>query len=248
MSKETSTWMPFYVSDYLKDTMHLSTQEHGAYLLLIMHAWTRDGALPSDEARLTRIAGLTPKEWKASRDVILEFFTLADGAYRHARIDRELGKAEAMVEQRRAAGVASAAARKAQRNGNDRSTSVATEPQRNGRPSPSHIAAKAACAGGDEIVGVVGEIARAAGVPTVDAGRIAEQQTIVKAWIEAGADPDMILETVKRCAVSAKQKPKSLRYFDGAVRDAIAAKTERSSEALSFADQIIAREQRRLAS
>ena len=34
-----NAYMPFYVGDYLGDTSHLSTIEHGAYMLLLMHYW-----------------------------------------------------------------------------------------------------------------------------------------------------------------------------------------------------------------
>lgn len=137
----TDTWMPLYVSDYIRDTRHLSTAEHGAYLLLLMHAWTNGGAIPTDDTRLARIAGLTAREWRSSKAVLLAFWSQADDGYRHKRVDQELAKAAGMVEQRSLAGKASAEARKAKREGNERSTAVATEgptkPQRNARPSPS---------------------------------------------------------------------------------------------------------------
>lgn len=140
MTARADTWMPLFVADYLKDTRHLSGAEHGAYLLLLMHAWTNDGLIPVDDVRLARIACLSPKEWRAAKDAVLEFWTFCDNGFRHKRVDQELARASENIEQRRAAGRASAEARKRQRKGNGRSTGAATEgstdAQRNGRPLP----------------------------------------------------------------------------------------------------------------
>jgi uncharacterized protein YdaU (DUF1376 family) len=91
--------MPLYVADYRADTAHLSAAQHGAYLLLIMHYWTT-GCLPTDDAPLARIAGMTPSEWRKNRPVIAAFFS-AD--WRHKRIDGELAKAADISGKRRAA-------------------------------------------------------------------------------------------------------------------------------------------------
>lgn len=100
--------------------------------------------------------------------------------------------------------------------------------------------AKASRAPEAEILGFVGEVARAAGVASVDQGRIAEQNLIVRKWIDAGADQGLILKTIERCAASAKQKPRSLQYFDGAVLEAIAANHTKLNEANTLMDRIIA--------
>ena len=82
-------WMPFYVADYLADTGHLTTAEHGAYLLLIMHYWS-NGGLPDDDKKLARIVRMSPSEWAEARETLSEFFQ--DG-WSHKRIDAEFARA-----------------------------------------------------------------------------------------------------------------------------------------------------------
>lgn len=68
--------LTLWTDAYLSDTRHLSTVEHGAYLLLLMEAWRRPHCdLPDDDQILARLAGLAPKEWAKVKPVILEFWT-----------------------------------------------------------------------------------------------------------------------------------------------------------------------------
>jgi uncharacterized protein YdaU (DUF1376 family) len=110
-------YMPLYVADYLADTAHLSTQAHGAYLLLIMNYWQRGEALPCEDRKLARIARMTDEEWAGVRDDIADFFTDEDGFWRHGRIEAELNKVREKSEKASSAGKASA-----QRRSNERST------------------------------------------------------------------------------------------------------------------------------
>jgi uncharacterized protein YdaU (DUF1376 family) len=88
-------YMPLYVADYLADAAHLTTTQHGAYLLLIMNYWQRGCPLPDDDRRLASIARLGLREWKRNRPALEEFFTLTHGAWVHSRIDHELARVSA---------------------------------------------------------------------------------------------------------------------------------------------------------
>jgi uncharacterized protein YdaU (DUF1376 family) len=93
-------WMPLYVGDYLRDTRDLNTLQHGVYLLLIMHYWQHD-ALPTDDARLAAIAGLSVAQWRRIREPVQAKFT---EGWKHKRIEAELAKLDRAVMQRRLAG------------------------------------------------------------------------------------------------------------------------------------------------
>jgi uncharacterized protein YdaU (DUF1376 family) len=69
--------MTISVPDYIADTMHLSTEQHGAYLRLLMFIHAQ-GGLPTDEPGRARVAGLSASKWRAMRTTIME---LIDAEY-----------------------------------------------------------------------------------------------------------------------------------------------------------------------
>lgn len=98
MSKRA--WMPLYVGDYLADTGHLNTTQHGAYLLLMMHYWKK-GELPDDDKQLAAIAKLPLRIWLDSRETLQAFFY---EGWHHKRIDEELSRMQEKTNRRAAAG------------------------------------------------------------------------------------------------------------------------------------------------
>ncbi|HYF09525.1 MAG TPA: DUF1376 domain-containing protein [Acetobacteraceae bacterium] len=107
----TDTWMPLYLADYLSDTTHLTTEQHGAYLLLLMTAWKRGGSLPNDETQLAAICRLQPATWRKHRGVLLSFFTATSEGLSQKRISAELSRAREHTDKRSQAGQAGARAR-----------------------------------------------------------------------------------------------------------------------------------------
>jgi uncharacterized protein YdaU (DUF1376 family) len=104
MTSRPTAFMPLWIGDYLADTTHLSTDQHGAYLLLLMAYWRRGGPLPADDAYLCRIVGMTVYKWRGIRPTIVAFFEERDGVWISKRSDEELVKAETRYGKRAAAG------------------------------------------------------------------------------------------------------------------------------------------------
>jgi uncharacterized protein YdaU (DUF1376 family) len=101
---KTDIWMPLYIGDYLSDTQHLNTQQHGAYLLLMMAYW-KSGPLPDDEEQLSAIAKLTGDSWIKAWGVLQPFFPVnGDGRRHNKRCDQERDKSHRIVGVRSEAG------------------------------------------------------------------------------------------------------------------------------------------------
>lgn len=84
--------LPLWTDAYLGDTTHLTTIEHGAYLLLLMTAWrSKDCALPDDDRLLARYARCGAGQWKRLRPILEPFFTVENGEWRQGRLTDEAG-------------------------------------------------------------------------------------------------------------------------------------------------------------
>lgn len=102
MTKTLDRWMPLHIADYRKDTVFLTTLQHGAYMLLLMASW-EIGPLDDNETFLSSIAKVDLKTWR--KDVwpaIKRFFSKADdGQIFQKRLSAERDKAERISEIRR---------------------------------------------------------------------------------------------------------------------------------------------------
>lgn len=114
-------FMPLYVADYLADTAHLTPQEHGVYLLLIMNYWQTGKPLPADTRRLSKIVKLRSDYVHKIMNVLSEFFVARDGKLIHPRIEKELAKFRQKSDAARLAGQKSGEKRRQQKT-NGRST------------------------------------------------------------------------------------------------------------------------------
>jgi uncharacterized protein YdaU (DUF1376 family) len=97
-----SNHLPFGLDTdaYLADTGHLSTIEHGAYLLLLVAIHrSKDGWLPGDDVYLARATHLTINRWRKIAGIIRKFFIEQDGC-----ISQKRALAEHKIRQRQNCG------------------------------------------------------------------------------------------------------------------------------------------------
>jgi len=115
-------YMPLYVADYLSDAAHLSTIEHGAYLLLIMTYWQRGESLPDDDKKLARICRLEARAWNRLKPTLADFFEVVDGKWLHSRVEHELHKVRSKSLKNRKGGLANAQRMLSERSANAQRT------------------------------------------------------------------------------------------------------------------------------
>ena len=93
-------YMKLWPADYLGDTGHLTTTQHGAYLLLLMHMWLAGGSLPNDERKLARCARVSLKQWRGSiAQDVMPLFMVDKGSITQKRLREEFlkGKVQSLL-------------------------------------------------------------------------------------------------------------------------------------------------------
>ena len=106
-------YMQLYLADYLADTMHLSAEEHGAYLLLMFNYWQTGKRIPKN--RLAKIARLTNERWADVEPSLQEFFCDNGEEWVHLRIEEDLASVREKLTKKSAAGKASVQARRSRK-------------------------------------------------------------------------------------------------------------------------------------
>ncbi len=97
-------FMQLYIGDYLRDTRHLSTEQHGAYMLLLMSMWNSDGWIPNEEAKLARLAGLPLDRWRRIGPDVMDLMVVSGGRVTQKRLQEEMEKAREKSQRRGEAG------------------------------------------------------------------------------------------------------------------------------------------------
>jgi len=243
MSKEASAWMPFYIGDYLGDTQRLTTEQHGAYLLLILDYW-RNGPAPDDDAVLQQITKLDSKGWKRCRPSISRLFKIVDHEWRHKRIDAELVKAKANAERRSEKASKAAQARWGECP-KDAASNAQSMPQALLGECPPQSPSPEANASPREVSGLMIELSEIASItppdPSIRFDKHKAELDTVEGWIAAGADPALIRETLTQRCANLRTSPRSLAFFDKPVREAVEQRKADGSRVDATTDSIMNR-------
>ena len=242
--KKSDAYIQWYVGDFLRDVMHLSTRQIGAYSLLIWAAYSRGGGLPEPECRT--VTRLDADAWAEDRATLAAFFDLQDGVWWHRRVIRELEKRGQVSAARSAAAEAGNAARWAEgRPGsqmasqkgsqNDRkSAPPAPAPAPAPEPSPEEKEQQAApdsLPGARETGSTVEPLLADWIMGFINSPNILRLDEI-RVWRQMGAEDALIREVLmtvceRQRVAKHDWKPSALRYFTPAIEAALKArKTE----------------------
>lgn len=130
-------YMPFYTSAYWSDTSHLTYEEHGVYLRLIMVYWEKGKPLPSSPDKLARILGITARRFERVWENLSGFFRVDGAALFHDRIELELAKVRAKSLKAKESALANAKRTPSERSTDAKRTQ--SETTANAERTPSYI-------------------------------------------------------------------------------------------------------------
>jgi uncharacterized protein YdaU (DUF1376 family) len=91
---KVDAWMPLWIGDILAETMGLTRDQIGGYMLLLFAYWRNKGPLPDDDEAFAAIVRSTVDDWcQRLRPRLAPFFMLQACSWHHERTEIELAKA-----------------------------------------------------------------------------------------------------------------------------------------------------------
>jgi uncharacterized protein YdaU (DUF1376 family) len=214
--------LQLWTDAYLGDTTHLTTIEHGAYLLLLMAAWrTGDCSLPDDDKMLARFCRLSMKQWARIKPIMLTFWQVENGRWRQRRLTDEWVAVKQKREAAAANGKLSALKRKGrhstkrERSDNEASTTTATtttiypDDKSSGAVAvadKAFWAAAKAYLGGQKSGALIGKWCR-------DFGQVETAKAITAAQIERAVDPVAFITACLKRARQATPSDGATAFF-----------------------------------
>lgn len=104
-------WFPLDPGRYLKNTLHLTTRQHGGYVLLIMAALESGGRLPKSDAALASITKLDAKGWREDGETLKAYLTDSGDHWLHEYAAHLCADVRSRLDAKRSAGKKGAAKR-----------------------------------------------------------------------------------------------------------------------------------------
>jgi uncharacterized protein YdaU (DUF1376 family) len=80
--------LPIAVADLITDTTHMSAEQFGAYVRVLLAMWRNGAELDDDDAGLAQLTGVPLKRWRAMREIVLRPVSIIDGKLFQKRLSK----------------------------------------------------------------------------------------------------------------------------------------------------------------
>lgn len=248
-----SHWHKRYHSDALTGFMSLTLEERGAYQTLLDMIYDRGGPIVDNDRLLAGYMGVSVRKWLSIKEQLVrkEKILVHDGLISNERaifeIENRAKTSRKLAENGMKGGRKKSDDNKLSNENNENENQGLSDGLSLSR-SQKLEAAKAASAGEEkpsDAVSLMIALHKAAGLVPPDPANHWEKHTeavaLAASWLKAGADPAMLEQCVAARAKSSSSTPKSLKYFDGAVRDALKNREIATQHGGSMINDILAR-------
>jgi uncharacterized protein YdaU (DUF1376 family) len=95
--------LPVITAALIADTVHMSAEQFGAYVRILMAMWGNGAELRDNNTELARIAGVSLSRWKTIREVVLGPVTSIDGKLFQKRLSETWDEVQRLRVKRTAA-------------------------------------------------------------------------------------------------------------------------------------------------